>query len=172
MNWTGQWKKPTPPNFKYYPDTSLKELGQPQTLGQYLITEPHNQESHGLPHSTITLISSAACTMRVNTTTNNFPCHTHKFTHTLTWSSIHTHGFKAKLSIAKATFNFINETLEVFNSKKVVGSIFCDLEKASDSINHDTIYVNFYRKRSPLHKLIKSYLTNRYQTVLIGGKSS
>jgi hypothetical protein len=39
-------------------------------------------------------------------------------------------GFKAKSSAAKATCNLISEILEALNSKKVVGDIFCDLEKA------------------------------------------
>ena len=83
-------------------------------------------------------------------------------------------GFKAKSSTAKATFNLINEILEALNFKKVVGGIFCDLEKAFDSVNCDILLckLNFYGIRGPFRKLIKFYLTNRYQTVLIGGKSS
>ena len=38
-------------------------------------------------------------------------------------------GFKVKSSTAKAIFNLINEILEALNSKKVVGGIFCNLEK-------------------------------------------
>jgi len=83
-------------------------------------------------------------------------------------------GFKAKSSTAKATFNLINEILEALNSKKVVGGIFCNLEKAFDSVNHDILLckLNFYGIRGPFHKLIKSYLINRYQGVLMGGNSS
>jgi hypothetical protein len=83
-------------------------------------------------------------------------------------------GFKAKSSTAEATFNFINEILEALNSKKVVSGIFCDLEKAFDSVNHDILLCrrNFYRIRGPFHKLIKFYPTSRYLRVLIGGKSS
>jgi hypothetical protein len=33
----------------------------------------------------------------------------------------------------------INEILEALNSKNVVGGIFCDLEKAFDSVNHDIL---------------------------------
>jgi hypothetical protein len=47
--------------------------------------------------------------------------------------------FKAKSSTAKATFNLINEIMEALNSKKVVGGIFCDLEKAFDSANCDIL---------------------------------
>jgi hypothetical protein len=55
-------------------------------------------------------------------------------------------GFKAKSSTAKATFNLINEILEALNSKKVVGGIFCNLEKAFDSVSCDTLLckLNFY----------------------------
>jgi hypothetical protein len=44
-------------------------------------------------------------------------------------------GFKAKSFTAKATFNLINEIVKVLNSKKVVGGIFCGLEKVFDSVN-------------------------------------
>jgi len=83
-------------------------------------------------------------------------------------------GFKAKSSTAKAIFNLISEILETLNSKKVVGGIFCDLEKAFDCINYAILLckLNLYRIRGPFHKLIKSHLTNRYQRVLIGGKYS
>jgi hypothetical protein len=48
-------------------------------------------------------------------------------------------GFKEKSSTAKDTFSLINEILEALNSKKVVGGIFCILEKASDSVNYDIL---------------------------------
>ena len=82
-------------------------------------------------------------------------------------------GLKAKSSTAKAIFNLINEILEALISKKVVGGIFYNLEKAFDSVNHDILLckLNFYGIRGPFYKLIKSYLTNRYQRVLIGAKA-
>ena len=45
-------------------------------------------------------------------------------------------GFKAKSSTAKPTFSLINGILEALNSKKVVGGIFCDQEKAFGSVNY------------------------------------
>ena len=83
-------------------------------------------------------------------------------------------GFKAKLSSAKAIFSLNNEILEALNSKKVVGGIFCNLEKAFDSVNHDILLckLNFYGIRGPFYKLLKSYLINRYHRVLTGGRSS
>jgi len=40
------------------------------------------------------------------------------------------------------------------------------MEKAFDSVNHDILYrkLNFYGIRGPFYKLLKSYLTNRYQS--------
>ena len=65
-------------------------------------------------------------------------------------------GFRAKSFTAKVTLNVINEILEALNSKKDVGGIFCDLEKASRSVNYDILLckLNFYRIRDPFHKLI------------------
>jgi len=56
----------------------------------------------------------------------------------------------------------------------VVGVICCNLEKAFDSVNYDILLckLNFCAISGPFRKLIKSYLTNRYHRVLIGGKSS
>jgi hypothetical protein len=83
-------------------------------------------------------------------------------------------GFKAKSSTGKATFNLISEILEALNSKKVVGGIFCDVRKAFDCVNYAILLckLNLYRIRGPVHKVIKSYLTNRYQRIIIGGKYS
>jgi hypothetical protein len=83
-------------------------------------------------------------------------------------------GFRAQSSTEKATFILINEILEALNSKKLVGGIFCDLEKAFDSVNHDILLckLEFYSIRGLFYNLLKSYLTDRYQRVLIGGVSS
>jgi hypothetical protein len=49
-----------------------------------------------------------------------------------------------------------------------------DLEKAFDNIKHDILLckLEFYGIRGLFYNLIKSYLTDRYQRVLIGGVSS
>ena len=38
-----------------------------------------------------------------------------------------------------AIFKLTNEILNALNNKKMVGSIFCDLEKAFNSVNHDIL---------------------------------
>ena len=42
-------------------------------------------------------------------------------------------------STEKASFKLINEILLELNNTLTVGGIFCDLEKASDSANHDIL---------------------------------
>jgi hypothetical protein len=56
----------------------------------------------------------------------------------------------------------------------VVGDIFCELEKAFDSVDYDMLSckLNCYGISGPIRKLIKSYVTNRYQRFLIRGTSS
>ena len=41
--------------------------------------------------------------------------------------------------LKKASFKLTNEILPALNNKLTVGGIFCDLEKAFDSINHDIL---------------------------------
>ena len=74
-------------------------------------------------------------------------------------------GFRPKSSTMAAAFNLINEVLDALNSKKIVGSIFCDLRKAFDSVDHDILLskLEFCGVRGKFYELIKSYLTNRYQ---------
>jgi hypothetical protein len=47
---------------------------------------------------------------------------------------------------------------------------FCDLKKAFDNVNHKILFSKllFYEIRGKFHDLITSYLSDRYQRVLIG----
>jgi len=51
--------------------------------------------------------------------------------------------------------------------------MFCHLEKAFDSVNHDVLLgkLNFCEIRGPFYKLLTFYLTNKYQRVIIEGMS-
>jgi hypothetical protein len=55
-----------------------------------------------------------------------------------------------------------------------VGGIFCDIRKAFDSVNHKILMskLKFYGITGKTHQLLKSYLSDRYQRVLIENKYS
>jgi hypothetical protein len=66
------------------------------------------------------------------------------------------------------------DMLSALNNKLLVGAIFCDLEKAFDCVNHDILLLNqeFYGIIGKANALIKSYLNDRYQRVLVNNKYS
>jgi hypothetical protein len=68
-----------------------------------------------------------------------------------------------------ATYLLLNNILPSLDKKHLVGGLFFDLQKAFDCVSH-TILVDkmeFYGISGSTIKLIKSYLENRYQRVLI-----
>jgi hypothetical protein len=48
-------------------------------------------------------------------------------------------GFRKGTATEDDIFKLTNELLKDLNNKTLAGSIFCDLEKASDSVNHDIL---------------------------------
>ena len=48
-------------------------------------------------------------------------------------------GFRKGTTTEDATFKLMNELLKALNNKTLAGHIFCDLEKAFDSVNHDIL---------------------------------
>ena len=48
-------------------------------------------------------------------------------------------GFKKGIATEDAIFKLTNEILNALKNKTMTGSIFCDLEKAFNSINHDIL---------------------------------
>lgn len=48
-------------------------------------------------------------------------------------------GFRKRLSTEDAIFKLTHEVLNALNNKTMVGSIFYDLEKAFDSVNHSLL---------------------------------
>ena len=59
------------------------------------------------------------------------------------------------------------------NNKLTVGGIFCGLEKVYDSINHDTLSSKYkiYGFGGKTNALLRSYLSDRHQRVLINNSS-
>ena len=79
-------------------------------------------------------------------------------------------GFRKGIATEDAIFKLINETLNALNNnKKMVGSIFCDLEKVFDSVNHDILLskLPYYGINGKAKLLLESYLQNTYQSVQI-----
>ena len=59
--------------------------------------------------------------------------------------------------------------MTVLNNKLLVGGIFCDLHKAFDCVIYDILLskMKFYDISGKANNVIKSYLQDRYQRVLI-----
>ena len=79
------------------------------------------------------------------------------------------YGFRNNSSTEKASFKLINEALLALSNKLTVGEIFCRLEKAFDSVNHDILLSKweFYGFRGKTDALLRSYLSDRYQRVIV-----
>jgi hypothetical protein len=79
------------------------------------------------------------------------------------------YGFKHNSSPEKAPYKLLDDVLSALNNNLLVGGIFCDLEKAFTCLNHDILLskLEFCGITSKANAVIKSYLNNRYQRVLI-----
>jgi hypothetical protein len=68
----------------------------------------------------------------------------------------------------------LNKQHFIDNHKLIVGGILCDLSKASDCIYHNILLskLEFYSITGKAKILIKSYVNDRYQRVLIKSKYS
>ena len=70
--------------------------------------------------------------------------------------------------------HLINNILDALNNNMRVGGIFCDLTKAFDCVDHTVLLskLEFYGITGRANNLIKSYLSDRYQRVLIKNNCS
>ena len=68
----------------------------------------------------------------------------------------------------------MNETFNARNNKFKIGSIICDLEKALDCVNHSRLLpkLELYGITGPTYTLLKSYLQDRHQRVLMNSKKN
>ena len=66
------------------------------------------------------------------------------------------------LTCKHTIFKLTNEILKASNDKTLAGSIFCDLEKAFDSVNHDILLskLSYYGISGKAKLLLESYLQN------------
>jgi len=77
---------------------------------------------------------------------------------------------KSNSSTDKTIFKLLSEILNALNNKLTTGRIFCDLEKAFDCVDHNKL--QYYGITALIYTLIQSYLTGRYQCVVINSKIS
>jgi len=84
------------------------------------------------------------------------------------------YGFRNNFSTERVSFKLINEILLTLKNKLIVGGIFCDLEKAFDSINLAILLskCEVYVFRGKTNALLRSYLNDRYHRELINNNSS
>ena len=80
--------------------------------------------------------------------------------------SLYMCGYRKGLSTQHALLSLIEKWKKVLNNKGYGGAILMDLSKAFKTIHHDLLIFNLHAcygfSKEPL-KLIKSYLTNRWQ---------
>ena len=82
-------------------------------------------------------------------------------------------GFKKNATTNMATYTLLNNIQLSLDKKWLVGGIFCDLQKAFDCVNHNILLekMEYYGITGTAHKLMQSYLDNRYQRTKIKDRS-
>ena len=75
-------------------------------------------------------------------------------------------GFRTNLNTTHAICNLQTQICNSFRNNKIGAAIFIDLKKAFDTVNHDILFSKLENIGIRISlKWIKSYFTNRYQTV-------
>ena len=76
-------------------------------------------------------------------------------------------GFRTNLNTTHAIFNLQTQICNSFRNNKIGAAIFIDLKKAFDTVNDDILFSKLENIgiRGISLKWIKSYFSNRYQTV-------
>ena len=78
------------------------------------------------------------------------------------------------MSTENAIFQLTNDILQALVNKQTVAGILCDLSKAFDCVDHETLLVKleYYGISGVANKLIRFYLEDRYQRVQINSDPS
>ena len=84
------------------------------------------------------------------------------------------YGFRENHSTDHALIEIVDSIKLTIDDDKIAGGIFVDLTKAFDTVNHSILLekLNVMGIRGIPHKLMESYLTNRFQYVQIGNSKS
>jgi hypothetical protein len=82
-------------------------------------------------------------------------------------------GFRHSRSTDNAAYYLTNNIVTALNKKESVCGVFCDLHKAFDSVNYDILLskLEHYRVKGRANDVIKSYLLDRFQIVLVDSDS-
>ena len=91
--------------------------------------------------------------------------HNHFNLHNLYFES--QYGFRKKHSTESAVLELVDKTIKHMDSGDVPISIFLDLSKAFDTLDHDILLdkLSYYGVKETALSLFKSYLSNRKQYV-------
>ena len=102
--------------------------------------------------------------------------HKHMYKHLDTHNLFHQHqsGFRPKHSCQTALTQIVDNWLHDINQNRMIGTIFLDFQKAFDLVNHNILLkkLSVYFPKSPIIKLIESYLNERHQYVYLNGNKS
>ena len=84
------------------------------------------------------------------------------------------YGFRGGFTTENTVYKLINEVLNAFNNKQIVGGIFCDFTKAFDCVDNDILISKMenYGVIGKGKELFQSYIKDRYQRVLIDNKTN
>ena len=83
-------------------------------------------------------------------------------------------GFRRKHSCQTALLKLINNWMNDIDSGKIIGSVFLDLRKAFDLVDHEILphKLSLYRFSTNTIQFFRSYLSNRQQLVKINNTCS
>ena len=84
------------------------------------------------------------------------------------------HGFRPNHSCQTQLVDFIDEIQRSMNTRQQTDLLFIYFSKAFDTVPHGRLLnkLKFYGVRGPLLQWISSWLTERYQRVMVDGESS
>lgn len=81
------------------------------------------------------------------------------------------HGFRSHRSTSSAVLVLTQQVNKALSNNKLAVVVFLDIRKAFDSVNHSILLAKLYDYgfRGRIHKLLKCYLSDRQQRVVIDG---